>query len=741
MAFLMSSRFFTVLIVFCVLSIGFLHAQTVPLPGAWLFMPGDSLQYAHPEYKDAGWSSIKVPAQWETQGFPNLDGFAWYRVHFTVPKNLLKKDLYLLPGKIDDADATYLNGVLIGSTGAFPPNAASEWNAQRIYKIPAGLLKQDNVLAVRVFDMGGPGGIQAGAFGLFDEKEYKKLFAVSDKPAKSFYNMVTSNGLIAGVYDEKNSTLASIFPHIFQSVDNNVPVKAFISDVRISISGKPVSVSYEKNTHIILAAYKNADVRYFASFTEYSKVFYIEVSGSKSEVAKASITFTKGSDAQILVDSVTVDNTSKSRKFYLISFNDALHNNNEVIKSAKENLLKHPDLSGREIAFMKNILHKAAVPANMNVKERNVFEQSVSFLKMAQVSQREIFPKSRGQILASLPPGIWNICWIRDATYSVQALTKLHLYDEARNALLFFLNAESNNYKSYVYKDNKEYGIGSDYQISVCRYFGNGKEESDFNEDGPNIELDGFGLFLSAMCNYVEKSGDTTLFQINFKTLKNRIAYPLLNSVAGNGLIRKESGSWERHLPGKQYAYTSITAAKGLKDFALLMKKLGHDGSEKYSTGSELLVQAIKKNLLINDSFIKGCAEAVSSKDHEYYDAASFEYFNFFPEGNEKTFALHFDEYKRNVGLADPRGFFRVNNGDWYDKQEWVFLDLRASLGLKKFSHPKEAKKLLNYVTIQSSLNNNMIAELYNEKTAGYEGAVPMVGFGAGSYILTLFGE
>lgn len=40
-----------------------------------------------------------------------------------------------------------------------------------------------------------------------------------------------------------------------------------------------------------------------------------------------------------------------------------------------------------------------------------------------------------------------------------------------------------------------DYGVGVPYQASVCRYYGDGTEWSDGDND-PNIELDGFGLLL-----------------------------------------------------------------------------------------------------------------------------------------------------------------------------------------------------------------------------------------------------
>src|SRR5438046_9919899 len=53
---------------------------------------------------------------------------------------------------IDDNDVTYVNGVKVGGTNSY--------NTHRKYAIPAGVLKAGkNVIAVRVEDTGGGGGI------------------------------------------------------------------------------------------------------------------------------------------------------------------------------------------------------------------------------------------------------------------------------------------------------------------------------------------------------------------------------------------------------------------------------------------------------------------------------------------------------------------------------------------------------------------------------------------------------
>ncbi len=83
-------------------------------------------------------------------------------------------------GKIDDIDQVYINGTLVGSTGNFPgknndpANTGQEYNAFRGYYFPASLLKkgQKNVVAVRVLDTHGVGGIYEGPVGIITQTRY-----------------------------------------------------------------------------------------------------------------------------------------------------------------------------------------------------------------------------------------------------------------------------------------------------------------------------------------------------------------------------------------------------------------------------------------------------------------------------------------------------------------------------------------------------------------------------------------
>lgn len=153
----------------CLLLTAPLSAQNL-LPSEWKFSVGDDAAWSSAQFDDSGWGTIKAGILWESQGYPGLDGIAWYRAQAVIPSALKAKaqkygGLVLKLAKIDDADETFLNGQLIGRTGQFPPNYIGKYDALREYQIPAELVRWDqpNVIAVRVYDSSGGGGIYGGA--------------------------------------------------------------------------------------------------------------------------------------------------------------------------------------------------------------------------------------------------------------------------------------------------------------------------------------------------------------------------------------------------------------------------------------------------------------------------------------------------------------------------------------------------------------------------------------------------
>lgn len=137
------------------------------------FKVGDDMVWRSPDFDDSRWNSINTFYSWEMQGY-DYNGFAWYRIRFTLPREMRDKSYYkdwlhIYMAKIDDADETYLNGKLIGKTGAFPGDSGgytTAFTVERNYKIavddPILRWGEENVIAVRVYDDSGIGGIGNG---------------------------------------------------------------------------------------------------------------------------------------------------------------------------------------------------------------------------------------------------------------------------------------------------------------------------------------------------------------------------------------------------------------------------------------------------------------------------------------------------------------------------------------------------------------------------------------------------
>jgi sialate O-acetylesterase len=108
--------------------------------------------WADPTLVDADWPTMIVPAYWEPNGYPGLDGVAWYRLSFALSESEARAGVTLSMAAIDDDDITWVNGVEIGRTEGY--------NKARLYTVPSSALHAGiNLLAVRVTDSGDSGGI------------------------------------------------------------------------------------------------------------------------------------------------------------------------------------------------------------------------------------------------------------------------------------------------------------------------------------------------------------------------------------------------------------------------------------------------------------------------------------------------------------------------------------------------------------------------------------------------------
>jgi len=118
-----------------------------------------ALAGADPALDDAAWPTLNAPQVWEAQGLHGLDGQVWLRRHVRLTAAEAAGAATLHLGLIDDCDESFVNGRPVGQTCG--------WDTPRAYALPAGLLHEgDNLVAVRVSDTGGDGGIHGPAANL-----------------------------------------------------------------------------------------------------------------------------------------------------------------------------------------------------------------------------------------------------------------------------------------------------------------------------------------------------------------------------------------------------------------------------------------------------------------------------------------------------------------------------------------------------------------------------------------------
>ncbi|MBN1781413.1 glycoside hydrolase [bacterium] len=148
------------------------NERKIDLRGSWHFITGDNMEFARKDWNDSDWEEIRVPGKWEDQGHRDYDGYAWYRKNITIPGSLKDDGIVLRLGKIDDVDMVYLNGMYLQGLGGFPPKYNSAFNWDRQYLIPHDLIDFDrnNVIAIRVYDEWGDGGLVSGPVGVYVQK-------------------------------------------------------------------------------------------------------------------------------------------------------------------------------------------------------------------------------------------------------------------------------------------------------------------------------------------------------------------------------------------------------------------------------------------------------------------------------------------------------------------------------------------------------------------------------------------
>jgi hypothetical protein len=133
------------------------------LPQTWKFKLdstniGVKEKWYAEDLDDSRWANIKVGELWESQGY-DYDGYAWYRLKLKLPEDWGNDKVILIFGGVDDMYDVYLDGKYLGSHGDLDKHITVYSTFTSTDLTPFISRSGTNILAVRVLDWGGGGGI------------------------------------------------------------------------------------------------------------------------------------------------------------------------------------------------------------------------------------------------------------------------------------------------------------------------------------------------------------------------------------------------------------------------------------------------------------------------------------------------------------------------------------------------------------------------------------------------------
>ena len=302
---------------------------------------------------------------------------------------------------------------------------------------------------------------------------------------------------------------------------------------------------------------------------------------------------------------------------------------------------------------------------------------------------------------------------------------------------------------------------GADYQISVVRYFGNGEEEPFFTQEGStNIEFDNWGEVLWALGEYLGKYDDPALLKgrhLSRPALRKRARFHREAAARQYRAVRRRTDRRRRHvdLGG---------AAEGREAFCLLdrdgdrraarirrsraARRRRSPPAGKRSTQVAQLEKGFAA-AFIRGGKLRGTLEDGIKND---IDGALMPIINF---GVVRDPNVIRDTVDRMELLKVASGGYRRVRGTytdpkifeyWYEQEEFLFVDFALAELYRRLGRTSEADAMLQRIVDKSAADHNIIPEMYVAvpcelfpgKIGDPTGAIPMVGYGPGAYVLHL---
>jgi glycosyl hydrolase family 15 len=598
-------------------------------------------------------------------------------------------------------------------------------------------------------------------------------------PAEASH-LVTGNGFGFAVVAPESGAATKFYPNPYSFIrpdpanplSEGIETPNFIKTLGFGKPGQAAAADYVDDSHVIRMRMANGDGYFFMPFGFDRPALIVSSNGVPWHVEwnrplqslkvknGAQLLRFKGIDEPLLLIALgTVRKAPAERPleaspaWALI----ALENENEVEPAIREFVRWRTGLSAtglvkREIAEFERWRTKPTLHFE-NENERHLWRQSETMLRIAQSREPNRADRHGNGLIVAALPDVYSTPWVRDMAWSTVALARMGHQREARAGLLAYFNAQPTGKMRPQVND-------ADYQISVVRYWGDGSEEPFFTQEGTtNIEFDDWGEALWVLGEYLSKYDDPALLKAAtyrgplYESARDFIVKPLMANMEkyGDGLIvDADTSIWEEHQKDKKhFAFSTAMAIVGLGEFAKVARLAGDEAARRQALDTQALLKKGFAAAFIRDGKLRGTLEPGVKNE---IDGALIPIINFGVVHDPTVIRDTVDRmellrvvsggYRRvRSNYTDPRIFEY-----WYERQEFLFVDLALAELYRRLDRKAESDAMLSRIVDKAAADHNIIPEMYVAlpcqlfpgKIGDPTGAMPMVGYGAGAYILHL---
>lgn len=698
-----------------------------------------------------GWNFIPVPGAWEDHGFPLLDGFGWYRVRFRLPDAMRDDSLLLVMSGVDDADETFLNGVLVGKTGTFPPENRSELHALRVYPLPRFIREEFNLIAVRVHDHGDRGGIRGRIFRIVRAADmHRVLDEIVDAPRIPPPRFI-SNGILASSITSDSGIVRWTKARLYSHLASGLTTETILSRLALSIEDNGSSHPFVPDTiqdldgsGILQASHAGIEVYWYHPVAVQERILIVAVRQAETDPREVGLQFVMEMPYWRYEERESELGGRRS-SYHILAYHSCC---DELVERDMDAFLDRGDRAWELEEARRR--HKATLsrvrflPAELTLPEQQVYQQSLRSLLQAQVQEEG---SAQGQIVSALQPPSQSITRAADLLHAAEALATAGLSDAAWQAMEFLHRAENSRYTLFDILGS-EHGIGFPYLVSPAPYYGNGEEWRWKRPDDARLRKDGMPRYIltfEAMRADLRRRrvvetdlpDDSAFIAQHWQKLSTRVADIIMYQLGEDGLIKKDGSPWGTPLTEDPGIYATILGARALRiaeEYAELMQ----DDLKRFLYGraaaqAETAIISLAQGVLR----ISG-ADSLSAAQRRLFhplicDAVSC---GIFPRGSP-TAQLALDIVESAFAIEDVSLLYHAEpGGDWFARQARPQIALRLARACIAAGQVMRAERLFDAVTRLAHANGSLLPELVDPVSEGWYGGIPHTATAA-DYILT----